>query len=62
MPVVDDDVSSPPVLLFDGNHVDDATFAHLAKWLRWAATLQTTVGITLLGLLGFCLENRLRNA
>lgn len=44
MPVVDDDVSSPPVLLFDvfktlllfdGDHVDDATFAHLASWLRY---------------------------
>lgn len=32
------------------------------RWLRWAATLQTTAGITLLGLLGFCLGNRLRNA
>lgn len=37
-----DDVSSPPVLLFDvfktlllfdGDHVDDATFVHLASWL-----------------------------
>lgn len=32
------------------------------RWLRWTATLQTTAGITLLGLLGFCLGNRVRNA
>lgn len=32
------------------------------RWLRWAATLQVIAGITLLGLLGFCLGNRLRNA
>lgn len=32
------------------------------RWLRWMATLETTVGITLLGLLGFCLGNRLRSA
>ncbi|MEA2118489.1 hypothetical protein [Halovibrio sp. HP20-50] len=44
MPVVDDNVSKPPVLLFDvfktlllfdGDHVDDATFAHLTGWLRY---------------------------
>lgn len=32
------------------------------RWLQWAATLEVTAGITLLGLLGFCLGNRLRNA
>ncbi|WP_168381002.1 pentapeptide repeat-containing protein [Modicisalibacter radicis] len=32
------------------------------RWLRWMATLETTAGITLLGLLGFCLGNRLRSA
>lgn len=39
-----ENVSSPPVLLFDvfktlllfdGDHVDDATFVHLANWLRY---------------------------
>ncbi|WP_043527871.1 pentapeptide repeat-containing protein [Litchfieldella xinjiangensis] len=32
------------------------------RWLQWATTLEVTAGITLLGLLGFCLGNRLRNA
>ncbi|WP_110668791.1 pentapeptide repeat-containing protein [Salinicola halophilus] len=32
------------------------------RWVMWAATLETTLGITLLGLLGFCLGNRLRSA
>lgn len=44
MPAVADDASSPPVLLFDvfktlvlfdGDHVDDATFVSLAGWLRY---------------------------
>lgn len=44
MPVVHNDASRVPVLLFDvfktlvlfdGDHVDDATFAHLASWLRY---------------------------
>lgn len=44
MPAVVDDPSSPPVLLFDvfktlvlfdGDHVDDTTFVHLAGWLRY---------------------------
>ncbi|WP_136069038.1 HAD family hydrolase [Modicisalibacter radicis] len=44
MPDTADDASSPPVLLFDvfktlvlfdGDHVDDATFVHLAGWLRY---------------------------
>lgn len=44
MPVIDENASRAPVLLFDvfktlvlfdGDHVDDATFAHLAGWLRY---------------------------
>lgn len=31
-------------------------------WAQWAAEIETALGITLLGLLGFCLGNRLRSA
>lgn len=32
------------------------------RWVRWASEIETALGITLLGLLGFCLGNRLRSA
>lgn len=32
------------------------------RWLKWVVTLETTLGITLLGLLGFCLGVRLRSS
>ncbi|MFI5426276.1 hypothetical protein [Aeromicrobium sp. UC242_57] len=33
-----------------------------ARWVEWASEIETALGITLLGLLGFCLGNRLRSA
>ncbi|MFI0473390.1 pentapeptide repeat-containing protein [Halomonas sp. HMF6819] len=50
-------------LLFSAQAMTASLDAELSsRWLKWATTLETTLGITLLGLLGFCLGNRLRNA
>lgn len=51
-----------PLLFSCQSLVASADTSDSARWVQWAVTIETTFGIGLLGLLGFCLGNRVRSA